>query len=62
MMTADRISGAPLMRQVYGVVNARCEQHAGESCCLCPPQRHWPKYAMEAFGLGLFMLEMKAKN
>ncbi|HKP12685.1 MAG TPA: S8 family serine peptidase [Blastocatellia bacterium] len=43
--TADRIGGAPLMRQGYGVVNARRavdgarrEQHAGASCFLCPPR------------------------
>jgi serine protease AprX len=43
--TADRISGAPLMRQGYGCINARRavdaarrEQHDGASCFLCPPR------------------------
>lgn len=43
--TADRIIGAPAMRQGYGVLNARRavelarrEQHTSEVCYLCPPR------------------------
>lgn len=43
--TADRISGAPAMRQGYGVLNARRavelakgEQHTSDVCYLCPPR------------------------
>ncbi len=43
--TADRIIGAPAMRQGYGVLNARRaveqakrERHTSEACYLCPPR------------------------
>ena len=63
--TADRIGGAPLMRQGYGVINARRavsearrEQHAAASCFLCPPRVHadkliFPYHDDAARGVGL---------
>lgn len=43
--TADRIIGAPVMRQGYGMLNARRaveqarrEQHSPGACYLCPPR------------------------
>jgi 1,4-alpha-glucan branching enzyme len=43
--TADRIPGAPVMRQGYGVLNARRaveeaarERHTNEVCYFCPPR------------------------